>query len=136
MEVFAVIVLDTHVLLWLLLEPQRLSSAAAAAIRKSVRTGGLAIASITLWELAMMIALGRITPRGTPEAWVTEVVERSGVVVKDVTPAVATLATQFPHDFPADPADRLIAATARAEGMSLVTRDAKLRGSPVLRTVW
>jgi PIN domain nuclease of toxin-antitoxin system len=136
MEVVAVILLDTHVLLWLLLEPQRLSSSAAAAIRKSVRTGGLAIASITLWELAMMIALGRITPRGTPEAWLTELVERSGVVVKDVTPAVATLATQFPHDFPADPADRLISATARAEGMSLVTRDAKLRGSPVLRTVW
>jgi PIN domain nuclease of toxin-antitoxin system len=135
-EVVAVILLDTHVLLWLLLEPQRLSSSAAAAIRKSVRTGGLAIASITLWELAMMIALGRITPRGTPEAWLTELVERSGVVVKDITPAVATLATQFPHDFPPDPADRLIAATARAEGMSLVTRDAKLRGSPVLRTVW
>ena len=130
------ILLDTHVLLWLLLEPQRLSSSAAAAIRKSVRTGGLAIASITLWELAMMIALGRITPRGTPEAWLTELVERSGVVVKEISPAVATLATQFPHDFPADPADRLIAAAARAEGLSLVTRDAKLRGSPILRTVW
>jgi PIN domain nuclease of toxin-antitoxin system len=136
MEVGAVILLDTHVLLWLLLEPQRLSVSAAAAIRKSVRTGGLAIASITLWELAMMIALGRITPRGTPEVWLTELVERSGVVVKDITPAVATLATQFPNDFPADPADRLIAATARAEGLSLVTRDAKLRGSPVLRTLW
>lgn len=130
------ILLDTHVLLWLLLEPKRLSASAAAAIRKSLVTGGIAIASITLWELAMMIALGRITPRGTPEAWLSELVERSGVVVKDITPAVATLATHFPPDFPADPADRLIAATARAEGMSLVTRDAKLRGSPVLRTVW
>lgn len=130
------ILLDTHVLLWLLLEPRRLSVSAAAAIRKSVTSGGLAIASITLWELAMMIALGRITPRGTPEAWLIELVRRSGVVVKDITPAVATLATQFPHDFPADPADRIIAATARAEGMSLVTRDAKLRASPVLRTVW
>lgn len=130
------ILLDTHVLLWLLLEPKRLSASAVVAIRKSLATGGIAIASITLWELAMMIALGRITPRGTPEAWLTELVERSGVVVKDITAAVATLATQFPQDFPADPADRLIAATARAEGMSLVTRDAKLRGSPVLRTVW
>jgi PIN domain nuclease of toxin-antitoxin system len=136
MEGGTVILLDTHVLLWLLLEPKRLSTSAAAAIRKSLVTGGLAIASITLWELAMMIARGLITPRGTPEAWLTELVERSGVVVKDITPAVATLATQFPHDFPADPADRLIAATARAEGMSLVTRDVKLRGSPVLRTVW
>jgi PIN domain nuclease of toxin-antitoxin system len=83
-----------------------------------------------------MIALGRITPRGTPEAWLTELVERSGVVVKDITAAVAAFATQFPDDFPADPADRLIAATARVEGLSLVTRDARLRGSPILRTVW
>jgi PIN domain nuclease of toxin-antitoxin system len=49
---------------------------------------------------------------------------------------VATLATNFPDDFPADPADRLIAATARAEGIPLVTRDAKLRASAVVRTVW
>ena len=136
MEVGAVILLDTHVLLWLLLEPKRLSASAAAAIRKAHATGGIAIASITLWELAMMIALGRITPRGTPEAWLTALVERSGVVVKDITAAVAAFATQFPDDFPADPADRLIAATARVEGLSLVTRDARLRGSPILRTVW
>jgi PIN domain nuclease of toxin-antitoxin system len=43
---------------------------------------------------------------------------------------------RFPADFPADPADRLIGSTAVAEGMSLVTRDAKLRASPLLRTIW
>jgi len=59
MEVGAVILLDTHVLLWLLLEPRRLSASATAAIRKSLATGGIAVASITLWELAMMIALHR-----------------------------------------------------------------------------
>lgn len=57
-------------------------------------------------------------------------------VVKEITPAVATLATQFREDFPADPADRLIAATARAEGLALVTRDAKLRASRHLTTIW
>lgn len=130
------ILLDTHALLWLGLEPKRLSAAATAAIKKSIESGGLAIASITLWEIAMMIALGRLAPRGTPEAWLTQLVERSGVSVKEITPAVATLATSFPDDFPADPADRLIAATARAEGIPLVTRDAKLRASAVVRTVW
>ncbi|HEV8616599.1 MAG TPA: type II toxin-antitoxin system VapC family toxin [Methylomirabilota bacterium] len=128
--------LDTHTLLWLCLEPKRLSATATTAIKKSIESGGLAIASITLWEIAMMIALGRLTPRGTPEAWLTQMVERSGLSVKEITPAVATLATNFPDDFPADPADRLIAATARAEGIPLVTRDAKLRASAVVRTVW
>ncbi|MBI2358818.1 MAG: PIN domain-containing protein [Deltaproteobacteria bacterium] len=75
-------------------------------------------------------------PRGTPDAWIAELVETSGVVVKELTPAVAALSTQFPNDFPADPADRLIAATARAEGLALITRDAKIRQSSLVKTIW
>jgi PIN domain nuclease of toxin-antitoxin system len=131
-----VILLDTHALLWLCLEPKRLSEKASATIRRALASGGIAIASISLWEIAMMIARGRLVPRGTAENWLTELVRRSGVVVKDITPAVAALATQFPHEFPPDPADRLIAATARADGLALVTRDAGLRRSALLKTVW
>lgn len=130
------IVLDTHVLLWLGLEPQRLSGAATAAIRKALAAGGIAIASITLWEIAMMVRLGRLVSRGTPESWLSELLERTGVIVREITPVIATLATQFPDEFPADPADRLIAATARADGAVLVTRDARLRRSRLLRTAW
>ena len=56
--------------------------------------------------------------------------------------AVATVivmffyATHFPDNFPADPADRLIAATARAEGLPLVSRDARIRASAVVETIW
>lgn len=81
----------------------------------------------------MLLVRGRVIPQGTPEAWLGALVDRSGVVVKEITPAVAALATHFPGDFPADPADRLIAATARAEGLSLVSRDARMRASPVHR---
>lgn len=130
------ILLDTHVLLWLCLEPRRLSRPAVAAVRKAVSTGGIGIASISLWEIAMLIALGRLSPRGTPDAWIAELVETSGVVVKELTPAVAVLSTQFPNDFPADPADRLIAATARAEGLTLITIDVKIRQSPLVKTIW
>lgn len=130
------ILLDTHVLLWLCLDPKRLSRRAAAAIRKAVASGGLAVASISLWEIAMLIALERLSPRGTPEAWMTELIGASGVVVKEITPAVAVLATQFPDSFSHDPADRLIAATARAEGLALLTRDEKMRGSSLLKTIW
>ena len=63
------ILLDTHAWLWLCLEPRRLSAPAGAAIRRAVNGGGLAIASITLWEVAMMLARGRVIPHGTPEAW-------------------------------------------------------------------
>ena len=130
------IVLDTHAWLWLCLEPQRLSGAAKTAIRRAIASGGLAIASITLWEVSMLLARGRVIPQGTPEAWLGALVDRSGVIVKEITPAVAALATHFPGDFPADPADRLIAATARTEGVPLVSRDARIRASPVVETVW
>jgi len=130
------ILLDTHVFLWLCLEPKRLSRRATFAIRRAVASGGFAIASISLWEIAMLVALGRLSPRGTPEAWMADLVETSGVVIKELSPAVAVLSTQFPSDFPADPADRLISATARAEGLMLVTRDGRIRKSTLLKTVW
>jgi len=130
------ILLDTHVLLWLCLEPRQLSRSAASAIRRAVSSGGIGIASISLWEIAMLIARGRLSPRGTPEAWIVELVETSGVVVKEITPIIAVLSTQFPRDFSADPADRMIAATARAEGLALVTRDKNIRRSPIVKTIW
>lgn len=130
------ILLDTHAWLWLCLEPRRLSTAAARAVRGAVSAGGLAIASITLWEVAMMVARGRVIPQATPEAWLSALIDRSGVIVKEITPGVATLATHFPGDFPADPADRLIAATARSEGISLVSRDRRLRASRLVETIW
>jgi PIN domain nuclease of toxin-antitoxin system len=56
--------------------------------------------------------------------------------VRPITPEIAALAAQFPDSYPGDPGDRLIGATARAEGLTLVTRDENIRRSPLLKTVW
>jgi PIN domain nuclease of toxin-antitoxin system len=58
------------------------------------------------------------------------------VILRAITPSIAALAAHFGPDFPADPADRLIAATARAEGAALITRDARIRAGRVVETVW
>lgn len=129
------ILLDTHALVWAVADSKRLSRPAAVAIRRArADDEGLAIAAITLWELAALVARGRIQAYGTVEASVQLLIE--GVIVKPLTAEIAALATQFPDDYPRDPADRLIGATARAEGLSLVTRDEKIRCSPLLRTIW
>lgn len=128
------ILVDTHVLIWMQAEPKRLSRAASAAIRRAQGESTIAISAITLWEVASLVARGRIQAYGTVEASVHLLTE--GIVVKSITPEIAAVAAQFPMDFPRDPADRLIAATARVEGIPLITRDEELRTSPLLQTIW
>jgi len=129
-----VILLDTHVVAWAADDPKRLSRDAASAIRRARRGEGLAVSGITLWELAQLVAGGRVQVFGSVETSVRALIE--DMTVLPITPEIAALATQFPDDYPRDPADRLIGATARAEGMTLVTRDERIRRSPLLRTVW
>lgn len=130
------ILLDTHVLAWLVAQPERLSRPAASAIRRARASDGLAIADITVWELAFLFARGVLRSHGTVENTVQNLVNRSGVSVKPITAEIAALATQFSDDYPKDPVDRLIGATARAEGIALVTRDEGIRSSPLLKTIW
>jgi PIN domain nuclease of toxin-antitoxin system len=130
------ILLDTHVLVWAMAEPQRLSRAAAAAVRRGRAGGGLGIAAITLWEMAVLFSRGHLRAPGTVEDSIQLMLDSSGVSVRPLTPTVAALATQFPEDYPHDPADRLIGATARAEGLTLITRDEQIRKSKLLKTIW
>lgn len=128
------ILLDTHVLAWMVADSKRLSRAAMSEIRAAQRRDGIAISAISLWELASLLARGRIQAYGTIESSLRLLTE--GVAVKPITPEIAALSAQFPDDYPRDPADRLIGATARAEGLVLVTRDATIRKSRVIRTIW
>lgn len=128
------ILLDTHVLAWAVENSDRLSRTAASEIRRARHGGGLAISAISLWELSWLLSRGRIRTFGTIEATVRKMTE--GVAILPITPEIAALAVQFPEDYPSDPSDRLIGATARSEAMALVTRDERIRRSPLIRTVW
>ena len=130
------ILLDTHVLVWMVSDSSQLSRDAARELRKAERSGELAIASITLWELALLHHRGRLRTSGTIESSIRLILESSHVRVFEVTPEIAALATMFPETYPKDPADRLIGATARALGLTLVTQDERIRSSPLVRSVW
>jgi len=130
------ILLDTHALAWLVAEPERLSRPAASAIRRARISDGVAIASITVWELALLFARGILRTHSTVEAAVQNLLTRSGVVIVPINPEVAAIAAQFSDNYPKDPADRLIGATALAEGMALVTRDERIRAYHRLKTIW
>jgi PIN domain nuclease of toxin-antitoxin system len=113
---------------------KKLSGTAASEIRHARRQSGLAVSAITLWELAFLFERGRIRAYGTVEASVRLLLEH--VAVKPITSEIAALATQFQDEFPRDPGDRLIGATPRAEGLTLITGDERTRKSPLIKTIW
>ncbi len=128
------ILLDTHVVVWMASDPGKLSRKASEAIREASREGGIAISAITLWELAWLMTHGRLDISGTVEAFVEEIAARTAV--RPLTPKIAVLATQFTSSYPGDPSDRIIGATALAEGMALVTKDLNIRSCKQLKTIW
>jgi PIN domain nuclease of toxin-antitoxin system len=133
------ILLDTHVLIWMSSDPKKLTKRAHEAIRRArEQTGrgnpGVAVAAITLWELAWLAHSGRLQVAGSVDSYVRETVSR--VIVRPLTAEIAALAVQMPADFPRDPADRMIVATAAAEGLALLTADDRIRKSGRVTVIW
>ena len=128
------ILLDTHVLIWLALEPAKLSKNAKNAIRTVRLNGSLAVAGITLWEIAWLAENGRIETTMSVESFVRECASK--VTVLPITPEVAARAVSFPDFYPKDPQDRLIGATALVEGIDLVTHDKLIKKSGIVSVIW
>jgi PIN domain nuclease of toxin-antitoxin system len=128
------IVLDTHVLLWLALEPERLSSAAAEMIAAESER---AISAITAHEVAYLVARGRVDLYRPVKAWLADVLGAFEMQALPATTAVALRAGSLdPVDFHGDPVDRLIYATAVEHDAQLVTADGRLRECDPARAVW
>jgi PIN domain nuclease of toxin-antitoxin system len=128
------ILLDTHALIWAARDPAKLSKPAADAIRTGSRNGGLAISAITLLELAWLATHGRLNFTGTVDDFVEKLSSRTAI--RPITPRIAVLASQLPATYSRDPSDRLIGATALAEGIALVTKDRTIRDYKQIKTIW
>ena len=129
------ILVDTHIVLWLALEPERISKRVQAAIDEARGSGaGLAISAMTLVEIATLFGKRRFQLAMSLESFLHEL-ERKFVVLP-INARTCARMLSLPAAYPKDPADRVIGATALVEGMSLVTADREIRRAKVVRTIW
>ena len=120
------LLLDTHIWIWMVLNPTRLSRRVARALNDSENQ--LWISPISVWELLMLTRKGRVELDEDPVLWARRTLGLLQLHEAPLTTEVAleTSAIGIPHS---DPADRLIAASARVFDLTLVTADAKLIGA-------
>lgn len=117
------LLLDTHIWLWSLAEPKRLSQRVLHELREAQNE--LWLSPVSTWEAWLLHAEGRIQLQGSFSDWVTSATAhfREAPLTHEIV--VAARGLQLPHP---DPADRFLAATARTLGLTLVTADHRLLG--------
>ena len=129
------IALDTHAVIWLGENSDRLSRNAAHAIREAQDSNEeLIVSTVSLYEIARGILRGRIVSKvAVKELFIA--IERRFTAIP-LTADIALAAAQLPSTFPSDPFDRIIAATALVSGAVLITADERIRRSGAVRTLW
>lgn len=130
-------VLDTHAFVWWVASPDRIPRKARSRVDRAVAGGEtLRVSSISVWEVAMLVARGRLELTMDVSAWLAAAETLPMLEFVPVDNAVALRAAGLPDTLPRDPADRIIAATALGLGATLVTGDERLRGHRPLPTLW
>lgn len=122
----APLLLDTCAVIWFA-DDQPLSSAATQAMNESfASTVSVFLSPISAWEIGILCARGRMRFTIPPQLWFRRVQNMQGMAMADLSPEILIASSYLPGDPPRDPADRILAATAREYGYQLVTRDRPL----------
>ena len=127
------IVLDTHAFLWWADESERLSARARHAIEQA---DALGVCAISCWEIAMLVEKERLRLDRDVLEFLRQALALPRVEFLALTPEIAVEAARLVSSSLADPADRMIAATALETGSAVVSKDARLRGVAGLKTIW
>jgi PIN domain nuclease of toxin-antitoxin system len=129
-------VLDTHALVWWVAGAPSLSRKARTAIQRARGDGALVASAISVWKIAMRVRRERLALTMDVDAWLGTVAQIDGMRFVPVDADIAARSAALPGAFRKDPADRMIAATARRLGAPLVTRDEKIRAYAHVKTLW
>jgi PIN domain nuclease of toxin-antitoxin system len=132
----SVIVLDTHVWVWWVNGTPSLSRRARRAIGVATRNAAVYVSSISVWEVAQLVAKGRLELSMSVESWVAKSEAMPFLHFVPVDNAIAIKSVHLPERFHRDPADRIIVATSSILGFPVITRDRRIRKYAHVKTVW
>jgi PIN domain nuclease of toxin-antitoxin system len=119
-----VLLLDTHIWVWYVEgDARRIPRRILAAVEPAVARDGVLVSAISVWEVALLDAARRIELATEVRTWVGQALSRPGIRLQALTPSIAIESTRLPGKLHRDPADRLLIATCRILGATLVTRD-------------
>lgn len=121
------LLLDTHVCVWFTAGDQkRLARGSITRIERAAREARCLVSVISVWEVALLEAKGRLRLGGAIDAWLATARRPPGITIAELTPEIAIESVRLPGIFHADPADRILVATARTLGAALVTCDERV----------
>ena len=123
------ILLDTHIWVWLVSESDRLTPSQRMSIVNQT-DGGLGVSVFSCWEVAKLVERERLTLSLPVSEWIDRALSYPGTSLLDLTPAIAVESTQLPGVFHRDPADQILVATARVWQIPLATQDASILEYP------
>ena len=126
------ILLDTHIWLWWLHDPERLSSTSIACIDAEEL---LLVSVISVWEISLKLSVGKLELPLPISDWFAKARMHPRVIIEPLDPWDAIASTQLPGEFHKDPADRILVAIARRYDIPLVTCDQKILSYPYVKTI-
>jgi PIN domain nuclease of toxin-antitoxin system len=130
------LLLDTHVLIWMVEADHRLSDATKDLLRQGSREAALVVSAITPWEIALLVEKKRVKLKSDVQVWIDTALGLQGIRLEPLSPAIAVASTRLPWEMHGDPADRILAATARHLGATLITADELLLKAGAEGNLW
>jgi PIN domain nuclease of toxin-antitoxin system len=117
------LLLDTHAWIWVMEGAPGIPAAARTSIEQAATAGRLWVSAISVWEVAMLVAKGRVVFSTDVHAWVRQALAAPGLHLAPLSPEIAVASASLSGVFHGDPADRILVATARALTARFVTAD-------------
>jgi PIN domain nuclease of toxin-antitoxin system len=120
------VLLDTCAAIWIM-KKMPLADPASEMIQGAYKANaGVYVSPFTAWEVGMLVSKGRLTLTTPPDIWFDSLIQMPGIRLAPLTPKILLASSALPGNPPSDPADRIIAATSRAVGFIVITRDRRL----------